>query len=87
MAIYKIYRIKFVISQASKGMFHTLELRVAKFDTIREPSITNLFINSTWVETKHVQAIFGLTQLTHLINRSYLYLTCLLNKSGSSQPV
>ena len=53
-----------------------LLLMVAKSDTTREPNTTNPFINRLWVEVKRVRLIFGLTQLTRLINELCSYSTC-----------
>ena len=44
-------------------------LGVAKSDTTREPNTANPFINRSWVKAKRVQVKFGLTRLTHLLNR------------------
>ena len=45
-------------------------IRVGKSYMTREPNTTSLFINSSWVEAKQIQVIFGLIHLTHLITRA-----------------
>ena len=57
--------------------FILFRVGVAKFDTTREPDMTNPFINRSWIEPKRVRVIFGLTRLTRLINGSCSCLTCL----------
>ena len=54
------------------------ELKVAKFDMIDKPDMTNSIINGSWAEAKRVCVIFGLIQLTCFINKSCSYSTCKL---------
>ena len=62
---------------STKNLSAALQVKVAKSDTTRELDTTNLFINRSWVEVKRVRVIFGLTQLTYLLNKSCPCLTCL----------